>query len=92
MRCRQLRKHNLLLLIAGLAIPALLLLLQVDMSLLTLFLWPTWFFLLALGGQFNGIGDYVFVGVIILLNGGVYLVLGNILRQLYARFFKSKLV
>lgn len=56
------RKHDLLLLIAGLAIPALLLLLKVDMSSFTLFLWPTWIFLLVLGGQFNGVGDYIFVG------------------------------
>ncbi len=86
------RNHNLLLFIAGLAAPALLLLLKVDMSSFTLFLWPSWIFLLALGGQFNGVGDYVFVGIVILLNGGVYLVLGNILRLLYVRFFNSKLV
>ncbi|WP_156808345.1 hypothetical protein [Alishewanella agri] len=86
------RKHNLLLLIAGLAIPVLLLLLKVDMSSYTLFLWPTWIFLLVLGGQFNGVGDYVFVGVSILLNGGVYLVFGNMLRLLYVRLFKTKSV
>ena len=86
------RKHNLLLLIAGLAIPALLLLLKVDMSSFTLFLWPTWIFLLALGGQFNGVGDYIFVGVSILLNAGVYLVLGNMFRVLYVKFFFSKSV
>ena len=86
------RKHNLLLLIAGLAIPALLLLLKVDMSSFTLFLWPTWIFLLVLGGQFNGVGDYIFVGVSILLNGGVYLVLGNMFRLLYVKFFFAKSV
>lgn len=86
------RNHNLLLFIAGLAAPALLRLFKVDMSPFTLFLWPTGFFLLVLGGQLIGAGDYVFVGVIILLNGGYYLVLGNILRLAYARFFKSTLV
>lgn len=86
------RKHNFLLLLTGLAIPVLLLLLKVDMSSITLFLWPTWIFLLVLGGQFDGFGDYVFVGVIILLNGGVYLILGNILRLLHVRLFKAKSV
>ena len=86
------RKHNLLLLIAGLAIPALLLLLKVDMSSFTLFLWPTWIFLLVLGGQFNGAGDYIFVGVSILLNAGAYLVLGNMFRVLYVKFFYAKSV
>ncbi|GAB60425.1 hypothetical protein RNAN_3449 [Rheinheimera nanhaiensis E407-8] len=47
---------------------------------------------MVLGGQLIGAGDYVFVGVIILLNGGFYLVLGNILRLAYAKFFKSTLV
>lgn len=84
------RKHNLLLLITGLAIPALMLLLKVNMSSLTLLLWPTWIFLLVLGGQFKGVEDWLFVGLSILLNAGIYLVLGNVFRSLYVRCFKSK--
>ncbi len=90
MRCHGLRNYNSLLLLSGLLIPTFLLIAKASMSPLTLLLWPTWFFLIGLGGQINGIGDYVYIGIVILLNGVFYVICGNILRFLYLRFVGSQ--
>ena len=72
--------------------PCCLLLLDADLSPFTLLLWPTWIFLLSLGGEINGLGDYVFIAFTILINGVVYLAVGNVFRLVYVKFFKFKKV
>jgi hypothetical protein len=71
-------------------VPCCLLLLQADLTLITWFLWPTWIFLLSLGGQIIEFGDYVFIAFTILINGIIYLMFGNLLRLVYVKFLKFK--
>jgi hypothetical protein len=83
-------KRNSIFVLIGWLVPCCLMLLGADLSPFTLFLWPTWIFLLVLGGQINEFGDYIFIAFTILINGIIYLIVGNIFRFIYVKFFCFK--
>jgi hypothetical protein len=83
-------KRNSIIILIGWFVPCCLMLLEADLSPYTWFLWPTWIFLIGLGGQINEFGDYVFIAFTILINGFIYLIVGNILRFVYVKFFSFK--
>ncbi len=46
-------------------------------------LWPFRFFLMVLGGQIQGFGDYVFIGVLIMLNMLLYFLSFRLFNFIY---------
>ena len=69
-------KRNYLTFTLGILVASSLLLLDDELSVLTILLWPSWIFLMVLGGEITGFGDYIFIGFTIILNGVIYMLIG----------------
>ena len=78
-------KLNQFTLLLSILIPIIILTLGLELSELTIILWPMMVGLIALGGKISGISDYIYIGFMILLNVPMYLLMVNLLRVIYQK-------
>jgi len=81
-------KLNQIAVLLGIVIPLFILSAGIDLSEVSIAVWPTMIGLMALGGKISGVGDYFYIGFIVLLNALIYLLTVTIIRMIYQKFRK----
>jgi hypothetical protein len=79
-------KYNQVALFLGFIFPLILLIFKFDLNEITIILWPSWIFLIGLGGKITGIGDYIFIIFSIAVNMLIYSFVAFTLRKLFCKF------
>ena len=75
--------HKKLAFLLGIFTAVVILFADLALSKITFILWPAMIGLMGLGGQIEGIADYLYVAFLVVLNGLLYLLAFNFLTVLY---------
>lgn len=78
-------KYNHVALFLGFIFPVIFILFKFDLNELTIILWPSWIFLIGLGGKITGIGDYILIMFSIAMNMLFYSFVAFVLRKVISK-------
>ena len=65
--------------------PVIFILFKFDLNELTIMLWPSWIFLIGLGGKVTGVGDYMLIMFSIAMNMLFYYFVAFVIRKVISK-------